>query len=60
MKMHLASLFGTGLVLALPCAAAPFEWQATGNLIFAAVSHTATSLTDGKVLVAGGVSQDYF
>src|SRR5262249_5220396 len=60
MRIQLAFFFGAGLLLAQPCAAAPFEWQATGDLTFAAVDHTATLLTNGKVLAVGGVSPDYF
>lgn len=51
---------GAGLPLVQPCAAAPFEWQTTGNLTTATVGHTATLLTDGKVLVAGGRQSNGF
>src|SRR5262249_3223989 len=45
---------GAGLALVQPCMAAPFEWQATGSLTTSSVFHSATLLTDGKVLVVGG------
>src|SRR5262245_54135186 len=45
---------GTGLILVQPCAGNPFEWQATGFLTTNSVFHSATLLTDGKVLVVGG------
>src|SRR5262249_36333704 len=45
---------GAGLALVQPCIAVPFEWQATGSLTTNSVFHSATLLTDGKVLVVGG------
>jgi len=50
---------GSGLLLARPSAAAPFEWQSTGSLNVAAGDRTATLLTDGKVLVVGGIDGNY-
>ncbi|HJU10720.1 MAG TPA: kelch repeat-containing protein, partial [Candidatus Binataceae bacterium] len=43
-----------GLLLSQPCLAAPGEWEATGKLLTARYSHTATLLPDGQVLVAAG------
>jgi N-acetylneuraminic acid mutarotase len=47
------------LAIAHPCAAAPGEWEFTGNLDVPRLSHTATLLPNGKVLIAaGGSNQD--
>ncbi len=50
----LVFLFGAGLMLVQPCAAAPFEWEFTGSLSNAG-EQSATVLVDGRVLVAGGL-----
>src|SRR5262245_43173140 len=50
---------GGGLALVQPCEAAPFQWEATGSLNTPVVRHSATLLTNGKVLVAGG-TDDHF
>src|SRR4030095_16712474 len=47
---------GAGLVLAQPCAAAPFEFEETGSLVTARGNHTTTMLSNGKVLAAGGTN----
>src|SRR5438477_9215531 len=49
-------LLGAGLVLIQPCAGQSGTWTPTGSLGTAHVSHTATLLPNGKVLVAGGVN----
>jgi len=41
-------------LLAQPCAASPFQWASTDDLNTWHDTHTATSLPDGKVLVAAG------
>jgi hypothetical protein len=49
-----------GLILAHPCAGAPFAFEYTGSLSTARSGYTATLLQNGKVLVAGGYnSTDY-
>jgi hypothetical protein len=45
---------GAALALVQPCGAAPFQWEETGSLDIARLRNTATLLSDGKVLVAGG------
>jgi hypothetical protein len=47
-------LFLCAALLAHPCAATPGQWDFTGSLNTARDHHTATLLSDGKVLVAGG------
>ena len=46
--------FAAGLAFMQPCAATPGEWNYTGSLETARFRHTATLLSDGRVLVAGG------
>jgi hypothetical protein len=47
-------VLSAGLMLAQPCAAAPFAFRYTGSLSTARSGYTATLLQNGKVLVAGG------
>jgi hypothetical protein len=47
-------LLGFGQLLVQPCAGAPFVFDNTGGLATARSLHTATLLSNGKVLVAGG------
>ncbi|HEY3663278.1 MAG TPA: kelch repeat-containing protein [Chthoniobacterales bacterium] len=44
----------TAALLAQPCVATPFAWEYTASLHDARLGHTATLLSDGRVLVAGG------
>jgi hypothetical protein len=43
-------------LLVQPCAATPFQWVSTGSLNVPRAYHTATLLSDGRVLVAGGAA----
>src|SRR5438552_3779757 len=58
-RVALPLLFVCAAVLVQPCAAAPFHWAFTGSLNAGRYYHTATLLLNGKVLVAGGWSEDH-
>ena len=45
---------GAGLLLVQPCAGGSGSFSNTGSLVGARFLHTATPLSNGKVLVAGG------
>src|SRR5262245_13363330 len=47
-------LFVAACMMAQPCISAPGHFENTANLANAREGHTATVLTNGKVLVAGG------
>jgi hypothetical protein len=52
------ALFLCAAVLVQPCAGTPFQWEFTGGLnqprAYHTATNTATLLSDGRVLVAGG------
>jgi N-acetylneuraminic acid mutarotase len=54
--MALLLLFLGAALPVQPCAATPFEWEFTGNLNTPRFYHTATLLSDGRVLVASGAT----
>src|SRR5258708_5555922 len=61
MKMHtkhswlaLPAAVAAFALVGLPALAASNSWSATTNMNVARAGHTATVLTDGRVLVAGG------
>src|SRR4029079_17758115 len=49
-------LLAAGLLLVQPCAGQSGTWTPTGSVVTARRGHTAMVLSDGKVLVAGGVN----
>jgi hypothetical protein len=57
-RLALLLLFLCAAVLVQPCAATPFQWAFTGSLNTPRAWHTATQtatlVSDGRVLVAGG------
>ena len=53
-RLALPLFFLGAALLVQPCAAAPFQWEYTGSLNTGRDEHTATLLSNGRVLVAGG------
>ena len=53
-RLALPLFFLCAALLVQPCAATPFQWEYTGSLNEARSGHTATILSNGTVLVAGG------
>src|SRR5215216_5722485 len=59
-RLALPLFFLCAAVLVQPCAATPFQWEFTASLNTPRFYHTATLLSDGKVLVASGGGQQSF
>src|SRR6266550_4422657 len=55
-RLPLLLLFLCAALLVQPCAATPFQWEFTGSLHTPRYYHTATLLSDGRLLVIGGAT----
>jgi hypothetical protein len=55
-RMALPFFFLCAALLIQPCAATPFQWEFTDSLSIPRYYHTATLLSDGRVLVIGGAT----
>jgi hypothetical protein len=57
-RLALPLFFVCAALLMQPCAATPFQWEFTGSLDIGRYYHTATLLSDGRVLIIGGARNE--